>query len=200
KKFQVRRPLVEVKGAEMAAECTYRVTARRLKALTAVDISHTTVRTIVKQVGEAQAKADEEMVNELEESAELPEGKKVDFLYAEADGVFVRGTEKKKSHEVSHAILYEGWDENGKRVSLRNPIAMMTTQQTASFWNEVQALTAHHYSLEKTQVVTNSDGGAGYTAEKFQEAFSQSEHPVINQLDSYHVFQGLNRALGATKS
>ena len=49
-------------------------------------------------------------------------------------------------------------------------------------------------------MVTNSDGGAGYTAEKFQEAFSQSEYPVINQLDSYHVFQGLNRALGAAKS
>ena len=120
------------------------------------------------------------MVTELEDSAELPEGKKVDCLYAEADGVFVRGTEKKKSHEVSHAILYEGWDTNGKRVSLRNPIAIMTTRPTVNFWNEVQALTAHHYSLEKTQVVTNSDGGAGYTAEKFQEAFSQSEYPVIS--------------------
>lgn len=49
-------------------------------------------------------------------------------------------------------------------------------------------------------MVTNSDGGAGYTAEKFQEAFSQSNYPVLNQLDAYHVFQGLNRALGAGKS
>lgn len=73
----------------------------------------------------------------------------------------------------------------------------MTTQPTEGFWKEVQALTAQHYSLEKTHVVTNSDGGAGYTAEKFQEAFSQSEYPVLNQLDAYHVYQGLNRALGA---
>ncbi|MBU5594541.1 ISLre2 family transposase [Amphibacillus sp. MSJ-3] len=200
KKYQRRSPFVEVKVAEMAAESTYRETAHILKEWTAVDISHTTVGSIVKKVGEAQAKADEGMVIELEESAELPEGKEVGFLYAEADGVFVRGTEKKKSHEVSHAILYEGWDKNGKRVSLRNPTAIMTIQPTANFWKEVQALTAHHYSLEKTQVVTNSDAGAGYTAEKFQEAFSQSEHPVINQLDSYHVFQELNRALGAAKS
>lgn len=200
KKYQRRSPFVEVKVAEMAAESTYRETAHILKEWTAVDISHTTVGSIVRKVGEAQAKADKEMVTELEDSAELPEGKKVDYLYAEADGVFVRGTEKKKSHEVSHAILYEGWDTNGKRVSLRNPIAIMTTRSTVNFWNEVQALTAHHYSLEKTQVVTNSDGGAGYTAEKFQEAFSQSEYPVINQLDAYHVFQGLNRALGAAKS
>lgn len=200
KKYQRRSPFVEVKVAEMASEITYRDTAHVLKEWTAVDISHTTVGTIVKKVGKAQAKADEEMVIELEESAELPEGKQVDFLYAEADGVFVRGTAKKKSHEVSHAILYEGWEENGKRVSLRQPKAIMTTQPTSSFWKEVQAITAHYYSLEKTQVVTNSDGGSGYTAEKFQEAFSQSQYPVLNQLDSYHVYQGLNRALGVAKS
>jgi hypothetical protein len=200
KKYKRRSPFVEVKVAEMAAESDYRETAHILKEWTAVDISHTTVGNIVRQVGKAQAKADEKMVTELEEAAELPGGKKVDFLFAEADGVFVRGTKKKKSHEVSHAILYEGWDKNGKRVSLRNPTAIMTTRPTVDFWKEVQALAAHRYSLEKTQLVTNSDGGAGYTADKFQEAFSQSEYPVLNQLDSYHVFQGLNRALGAAKS
>lgn len=33
-----------------------------------------------------------------------------------------------------------------------------------------------------------------------REAFAQSTYPVLNQLDSYHVFQGLNRALGAGQS
>lgn len=94
KKHHRRSPLVEVKVAEMASESTYREVARTLKEWTAVNISHTTVGAIVKQVGETQAKADEEMVFELEEAATLPEGKKVDCLYAEADGVFVRGTEK----------------------------------------------------------------------------------------------------------
>lgn len=200
KKYKRRSPFVEVKVAEMASESTYRETAHILKEWTAVDISHATVGTIVREVGEAQAKADEDMVIDLEDSAVLPEGKEVEFLYAEADGVFVRGTEKKKSHEVSHAIIYEDWDKNGKRVSLRNQKVLMTTKSTSEFWKEVQALTANHYSLEKTRVVTNSDGGAGYTAEKFQEAFSQSMYPVLNQLDPYHVFQGLNRALGAKQS
>lgn len=199
-KYQRRSPFVEVKVAEMASEVTYREVARVLEEWTAVQISHTTVGTIVRKVGEAQAKADEDMVIELEESAELPQGKEVAFLYAEADGVFVRGIEKKKSHEVSHAIIYEGWHTNGKRVSLHHSKVMMTTKPTEAFWGEVQAFTAHHYSLENTQVVTNSDGGAGYTADKFQEAFSSSNYPVLNQLDSYHVFQGLNRALGAGQS
>ncbi|MEJ8766956.1 hypothetical protein WKU33_14025 [Oceanobacillus sp. HCA-5259] len=51
-----------------------------------------------------------DLVIDLEESAEFPEGKEVEFLYAEADGVFIQATEKNKSHEVSHAIVYEGWD------------------------------------------------------------------------------------------
>jgi hypothetical protein len=71
-----------------------------------------------------------EMVVELEEAACLPKGKELTFLYAEADGVFVRATEKKKSHEVRHAIIYEGWNKNGKRVSLQNPSVIMTTKST----------------------------------------------------------------------
>lgn len=101
---------------------------------------------------------------------------------------------------MCHAVIYEGWDTNGKRVSLREPKVIMTTQSIPDFWKEVQAITSSHYSLENTQVITNSDGGKGYTAEKFQEAFSQSVHPVINQLDTYHIYQSLNRALGVRKN
>ncbi|SEO21229.1 Uncharacterised protein family (UPF0236) [Amphibacillus marinus] len=106
----------------MAAESTYQETARVLKEWTAVDISHTMVGAIVRKVGAAQAKVDEELILELDELTDLPERKAINFLYAETNGVFVRGTEEKKSHEVSHAILYEGWEKNGKRVSLSQPM------------------------------------------------------------------------------
>lgn len=189
--------LVELKVAELVSESTYRETARILKEWTAVSISHHTAGSILKQVGKAQAEEDKEMVLDLEDSATLPEGKKVEFLMAEADGVFVRDTKKRKSIEVHHAVTYEGWVMNGNRVSLLSPQVIMTTKSTEHFWSEVQTLTAYRYSLEEAQVVTNSDGGAGYSAEKFQEAFSQSEYTVLNQLDPYHISQGLNRAFGA---
>src|SRR5699024_5916177 len=127
KKYKRRSPFVEVNVAEMASDISYRETVRVLKDWTAVDIGHTAVGSMVREVGEAQAKADEDMVIDLEESATLPEGEEIEFLYAEVDGVFVRGTEKKKSHEVSHAILYEGWDKCGNRVSLRDQKVIMTT-------------------------------------------------------------------------
>lgn len=132
----------------------------------------------------------------LDEAEELPEGKKVDFYFAEADGVFVHKTERKKSIEVHHAIMYEGWEVNGKRVSLENPMYVLTTKSISKFWDEVQAKAASQYSLEEAHVITNSDGGKGYGSERFQEAFSQSNHPVLTQLDSYHINQALNRALG----
>src|SRR5699024_2045037 len=129
RKRQRQSPLVEVKVAELASKSDYRESARILKEWTAVDISHTTVGSILRRVGKVQADADEAMVQDLEESAELPKGKReVDFLYTEADGVYVRDLKKKKHIEVSHAIMYEGWDKNGERVSLKNPKVIMTTQ------------------------------------------------------------------------
>lgn len=196
RKYQRQSPLVEVKVAELASKSDYRETARILREWTAVQLSHNTVGDIVKRVGKVQAEADEELVVELEEVTELPEGKKVDFLYVEADGVFVRDLKKKKHTEVSHAIFYEGWDMNGDRVSLRNPTAIMTTKPVEEFWNEVQAIAAHKYSLDEAQIVSNSDGGAGYSAEKFQQTFSQSDKALLHQLDAYHIEQAVNKTFG----
>src|SRR5690625_7911202 len=107
-------------------------------------MSHTTVGSIVKRVGKSQADYDKALVEDLEYSAELPEGKKqVPYLFTEADGVYVRDLKKKKHIEVSHAILYEGRDKNGDRVSLRNPNVIMSTQSLDNFWKGVQNITTN---------------------------------------------------------
>jgi len=201
RKRKRQSPLVEVKIVELGSKSDYRESARILKEWTAVDISHTTVGSIVKRVGKAQADADEAMILDLEESAELPKGKKaLKFLYTEADGVYVRDLKKKKHIEISHAIMYEGWNKNGKRVSLKNPKVIMTTKSINDFWKEVQTIAAHEYTLENTQIVSNSDGGTGYSAERFQEAFSQTRFPLLHQLDEYHIQQAINRTFGFKKN
>src|SRR5699024_4763254 len=55
RKRQRQRPLVEVKVAELASKSDYRESARILKEWTAVDISHTTVGSILRRVGKVQA-------------------------------------------------------------------------------------------------------------------------------------------------
>ncbi|MGY4691765.1 UPF0236 family transposase-like protein [Salibacterium sp. K-3] len=94
-----------------------------------------------------------EALTSLDEAAALPDGREVSQLYAEADGVFVRGTKKRQGIEVCHAVTHEGWETNGRRVSLQHPRVLMTTQPAAVYWKEVQAVTAHRYSLEHTWVV-----------------------------------------------
>ena len=196
KKHQRYSPLVEVKVAELASDATYRDTAKFINTWTPVELSHQTVKTILEKVGKCQSEYDQTLVEEMDEASSLPEGKKVDYLYAEADGVFVRTTKKGKKQEVRHAILYEGWEKNGKRVSIKAPLTILTTQSDSKFWAEVQSISAHNYSLENTRVITNSDGGHGYTAEKFQTSFSQSKYTVLNQLDAYHINQSINRTFG----
>src|SRR5690625_3812515 len=170
-KYQRYSPLVEVRVVELASESNYRESARILSEWTPVSMSHTTVGKIIERVGEAQSNADKISVDELDIAATLPEAKKVDFLYSEADGVFVRGKKKRKHHEVYHGITYGGWSKNGKRVSLVNPRVILTTHGVNGFWKEKQASSINKYSLEDTQIITNSDGGSGYSAERFQEAF-----------------------------
>src|SRR5690625_25959 len=201
RKHQRYSPLVEIKVAELASESTYRESSRILKEWTAVDISHTTVGTIVKRVGEAQAQADQDMVLDLNHAAKLPVGqKKVDYLYTEADGVYVRDLKKKKHIEVSDGIMYEGWHKNGDRISLKQPKLILTTKPIDQFWREIQALSACEYNLKQTQIVSNSDGDSKYSYERFKEAYSQSERPLIHQLDAYHIQQSINRTFGYRKS
>jgi len=89
-------------------------------------------------------------LSDISESDVLPEARKVDFLYAVADGVYVRSTKKRKHIEVAHSIMYEGWEKNGRRVSLKGRKVLMTTQSTDDFWAEVQAFAANEYDLRHT--------------------------------------------------
>lgn len=112
--YQRYSPLVEVQVAELASDATYRDTANFIDVWTPVELSHQTVKSVIEKVGNIQAQYDQAIVEDLEESATLPEGKKLDFMYAEADGVNVRGTEKNKKIEIRHTLTYEGWEKTEK--------------------------------------------------------------------------------------
>src|SRR5690625_2374730 len=179
RKKQYYSPLVESKVAELASDSTYRESSRILREWTAVDISHTTSGTIVRRVGEAQAAGDKEMVMDLEYDADLPEGKKeVDYLYAEADGVFVRDVKKKKHIEISHGIMYEGWLKSGKRVSLKNPKVIMTTKSVDEFWVEMKDFSANEYDIEDTEVLSNSAVSAGDAAYGYSDNLAQCIYDI----------------------
>src|SRR5699024_8646674 len=120
----------------------------------------------------AQAEADEAMVQELEESAELPEGKKkVDYFYTEADGVFVRDVKKKKKMEVSHAISYEVWRKMGSRLSLLNPKLFRTTNPLMIFGKRFKPSQLTNTLLKRLKLYRIVMVGMGIQLKGFRKHF-----------------------------
>jgi len=195
RKSQRYSPLVEVKTAELVSESTYRAASRTLKEWTPVTMSHGTVGDVIKRVREAQAQADKDMSLNWRKPHPFRREKKLTIFMRKQMAFFSVQPKKRKAMRYAMRLCMK----DGLKMA-SGCHSKISVSSAEDFWKEVQADAAHHYSLENTQVVTNSDGGQGYTAEKFQEAFSQSRYPVLNQLDSYHIAQGLNRALGSKKS
>lgn len=48
-------------------------------------------------------------------------------VFSEMNQVIKSKSKRMKRIGVSHAIFYEGWETNGKRISLWNPKVMMST-------------------------------------------------------------------------
>src|SRR5690625_7876181 len=96
--------------------------------------------------------------------------------------------------------MYEGWHKIGDRISLKQPKLILTTKPIDQFCREIQALAACEYNLNQTQIVSNSDGDSKYSYERFKEAYSQSERPLIHQLDAYNIQQSINRTFCYRKS
>lgn len=192
-------PNVEYETATLASRMTCREVVKTLATWTQVQMSHTTVMRCVRAVGEAQEKQDQDRVIQAA-NGELDGKRQPDFLFAEADGTFVRGLRKRQHIEIKHFIMYEGWVKNGKRRLLKEPYAVMTSKGLDSFWEQVEAAIEQRYRLWQTQVVANSDGGSGYDESHFKDAFCGAHKHIWVQLDAFHVAQSLTRSLHGDKA
>src|SRR5699024_666141 len=137
-KYQRYSPLVEVRVAELASESNYRESARILSEWTPVSMSHTTVGKIIERVGEAQSNADKISVDELDIAATLPEGKKVDLLYAEAGGVFLHDVSFSLFREQTHRLL-----QNVKRwifYMLKQTVCLFAEQRKGNIMKFIMVL------------------------------------------------------------
>ncbi|MFT8929818.1 MAG: ISLre2 family transposase [Sporolactobacillus sp.] len=197
RKYMRYSPRVEFETATLAGRMTCREVVETLETWTQVQMSHTTVMRCVRAVGQSQEKQDQDLVIQSA-NGELEGQRQSPFLFAEADGTFVRGLKKRQQIEIKHFILYEGWEQNGKRRLLKQPYALMTSQGLDTFWEQVQAAIEQRYRLGQTLVVANSDGGPGYDETHFKEAFCGA-NKILVQLDAFHVTQSLTRSLHGDK-
>ena len=175
-------PYLQYCIAQIASKNVYRSTALAVNLLTPVTISHQEIGTIIKNVGQQYNKWEKEQID-VEPAADTVL-KKPEVLYIEGDGVIIKGQGKKK-RELHRFQIAEGVKVKGKRRELEEAHYFASFSHNEATM-QVEKYLESHYDLSETTVLSNSDGGAGYSKETFNEIIGyckQHEH----FRDRYHV-------------
>jgi len=112
-------------------------------------------------------------------------------LFVEVDGLY---TSLQRHHqrgmENRMAIVHEGWERNGSRVSLKYKRHYLHTTK-GDFWEGFGDFLVRHYDMdENTWLVVNGDGA------KWIGECESYFHRCIYTLDRFHVARELRRFLG----
>lgn len=176
----------------------YRKVVAVMELLKKIYITKNTVQHALEVAGQ--------LINEKEEydslsvqswTEEEKEKVKPKILYVEGDGVWVKRStdKKKKSLELTHFVVHSG-SKKGKRNILMDKLEVVSTHYQRAK-DKLLDLIYQHYDIDSnTMIVTNSDGGKGYSPKVFKEladAFNPKKH--FHFWDAFHVNQAIKTQL-----
>ena len=188
---------------ELSNYMPYRKVVAVMELLKKIYITKNTVQHALEVAGQ--------LINEKEEydslsvqswTEEEKEKVKPKILYVEGDGVWVKRStdKKKKSLELTHFVVHSG-SKKGKRNILMDKLEVVSTHYQRAK-DKLLDLIYQHYDIDSnTMIVTNSDGGKGYSPKVFKEladAFNPKKH--FHFWDAFHVNQALKRNLSSFPS
>lgn len=189
--YQRYSPLLLYSVTKVAAGSVYRAAAEAVSTLTPLDISHQTVGRMVRTVGDKYAQYEEAQANSAfcsEESLEKPK-----YLFIEGDGVLMKG-QPKGSVEMHRFQVATGVKQNGKRRTLTG-LHVIAGFDRKHVLELLEAYLDNHYDLSQCTVLSNSDGGSGYTKDVFDELAAGSQRHEHFR-DQYHVNEKIRQRLG----
>lgn len=150
--------------------------------------------TVVKAVKLCETLLEERKVHRFFEEELQPEKKKANIIYIEGDGVMVKARKQgddNRRFDLSHFIVHTGsqkvTQQRSKLIDKKEFISMnnrLARSQVIDYLYNTFEIT------EETILITNSDGGHGYTPYVFKEiakALNIKRHEHF--WDSYHVNQ-----------
>lgn len=164
---------------------SYRKSAELIETIADITASKDTVMKVVHEYGE-KYKNYEAYLEEYGTAGT----KTVDYLYIEGDGVFVGGRDG-KNKELAHFIVHEGVKTNGKRKCTKNLKQFVGLGHRKTL-NRLENYLYRTYDLRNTIIVSNADGGKGYTQATFKSLLpnvKRHEH----FLDRYHISKKLEQ-------
>lgn len=202
--------IVEIVAREIAKK-SYRETAKTISEDTDSYISHAAVRNIVLALGEKIKKLEEEKIK-LYEEGKIEGSKKVDYVFCEHDGIYIKKQKSKKEKgkkknkvkhfkkkkskrkkngmEVKIAVIHEGKESRYTNdYKLRNKIIVGTVEKAKDLKkieDTVIGTTYKEYAIKN--VIINGDGAdwTGNIVEGAKEIF---------QLDMAHVQKKIYKAI-----
>ncbi|WP_237558643.1 ISLre2 family transposase [Enterococcus hirae] len=164
---------------------SYRKSAELIETIADVTASKDTVMKIVHEYGEKYKNYE----TYLEEYG-TKGTKTVDYLYIEGDGVFIGGRDG-KNRELAHFIVHEGIETNGNRKCTKNLKQFVGLGHRKTL-NQLENYLYRTYNLKNTTIVSNADGGKGYTQATFKSLLpSVKRHEHF--LDRYHISKKLEQ-------
>jgi hypothetical protein len=180
-------------ASRLAGEMPFRKSAEILSRTTPIQLSHQTIHKFIQTALAGSQDDSDTALTWFEETGELPqsEGKKVNRLMIEADGVILPlQKEATRKAEVKLGIAYEGWERVGKdRYRTVHKTFHADIANSEHFWAGITYKLHRKYDLCGTRYVVGGDGatwikeGADYWGGTYQ-------------LCRYHLNRALCRALG----
>ncbi|EIQ82726.1 ISLre2 family transposase [Streptococcus canis] len=134
---------------------------------------HITTSTVVKAVKLAHRLLEEREDYRFFEERKAPQKQQVDMIYIEGDGVMVRARNEASDHkhfDLSHFMVHTGSQAvGGKRYELQKKKEFVSLDNRLIREQVLDYLYNHFEINHHTLLVTNSDGGHGYTPYIFKE-------------------------------
>ena len=188
---------VQETALDLAGNMTFRRSAEILSKTTGIDLSHQSIHRLLKRVADKYLETADKETSWFQETGELPQvdGKKIDRLMIEADGVMLSlQREKARKTEVKLGISYEGWNKIGKdRYSTLNKTVFADIADSDKFWAGITLKLHKRYDLSSIMQTVVGGDGAGWIkggVDYFGGTY---------QLCRYHLNRELCYALGHDK-
>lgn len=185
------------KIAMTVTESPYRTSADIISSTCGQTISHGGIWNLIQQLGERITEEEAMSIKEME--ADQSKGKEsLAVLFEEMDGVWLRmqgkDHKKMKKQEMKVAVMYEGWEKDGKTNSrLSNKTVIAGMEKSEEFRQKREAQIRKKYDADEIGLrVLNGDGGSWIKDEY--------EPETIFQLDRFHIYQEIKKKIKDKKA
>jgi hypothetical protein len=196
---QVATPEMQAMCTQLGAEISFRKAAEILQTWMAGLLSTSTCWRLLQRTGEATVAAETAAIEAVFGCGDQLAGageRRVERLFMEVDGLYVRLQRQPRKHlEVHSAIAYEGWERlpaTRESYRLREKRVYCHAGEQDSFWEGISLAWGQKWDLKQIREVVLGGDGA-----KWIRAGTQELPDTIWQLDSYHLARACGRALGA---